>query len=431
MNLKKFFILALFFGSTCPAFCSGDTLRCRFYFPVGGFTPDLSYRANGSRLDSFLSGVRSQQEHSVLRRVSLRSGASPEGSQALNRRLSDERLASLRSLIRERLSVPDSIFVCTSLGDDWEGLTSLVETSDMPYREEALRILRDTPMWVTRGGVVVDSRKRQLMNLRGGRAWHYMAEHFFPELRNSSVVECEFEPVVMEKDMPLIAEPGDAEPADTVIVRDTVERTVVVHDTIQVPVPMDNVPKPFYMGLKTNLLYDALLVPNVGVEFYLGRNWTVGANWMYSWWSRDRKHRYWRMYGGEMSVRKYFGGAAERKPLTGHHLGVYGQIFTYDFETGGHGYMGGKPGGTLWDKMNYAAGIEYGYSLPVARRLNLDFVIGLGYWGGTYYEYLPMDNHYVWQATRQRHWFGPTKAEISLVWLLGRGNNNQKKGGVQ
>ena len=231
--------------------------------------------------------------------------------------------------------------------------------------------------------------------------------------------------------MPLIAEPGDVEPADTVIVRDTVERTVVVHDTIQVPVPMDNVPKPFYMGLKTNLLYDALLVPNVGVEFYLGKNWTVGANWMYSWWSRDRKHRYWRMYGGEMAVRKYFGGAAERKPLTGHHLGVYGQIFTYDFETGGHGYMGGKPGGTLWDKMNYAAGIEYGYSLPVARRLNLDFVIGLGYWGGTYYEYLPMDNHYVWQATRQRHWFGPTKAEISFVWLLGRGNYNQKKGGVQ
>ena len=431
MNLKKFFILALFLGSVCPAFCGGDTLRCRFYFPVGGFTPDLSYRANGSRLDSFLSGIRSRQEHSVLCRVSLRSGTSPEGSLVLNKRLSDERLASLRSLIRERLSVPDSIFVCTSLGDDWEGLASLVEASDMPYREEALRILRDTPIWVTRGGVVVDSRKRQLMNLRGGRAWHYMAEHFFPELRNSSVVECEFEPVAMGKDGALVAEPGEAEPADTVIVRDTVERTVVVHDTIQIPVPMNNVPKPFYMGLKTNLLYDALLVPNVGVEFYLGKNWTVGANWMYSWWSRNKKHRYWRMYGGEMSVRKYFGGAAERKPLTGHHLGVYGQIFTYDFETGGRGYMGGKPGGTLWDKMNYAAGIEYGYSLPVARRLNLDFVIGLGYWGGTYYEYLPMDNHYVWQATRQRHWFGPTKTEISLVWLLGRGNYNQKKGGIQ
>ena len=59
--------------------------------------------------------------------------------------------------------------------------------------------------------------------------------------------------------------------------------------------------------------------------------------------------------------------------------------------------MGGKPGGTLWDKMNWAAGVEYGYSLPVARRLNIDFTIGVGYWGGTYHEYKPVDDCYVWQ----------------------------------
>ena len=90
--------------------------------------------------------------------------------------------------------------------------------------------------------------------------------------------------------------------------------------------------------------------------------------------------------------------------------------------------MGGKPGGTLWEKMNYAAGLEYGYSLPIASRLNLDFAIGVGYWGGTYYEYLPIDDCYVWQATKQHKWFGPTKAEITLVWLLGRGHHNLKKG---
>lgn len=91
--------------------------------------------------------------------------------------------------------------------------------------------------------------------------------------------------------------------------------------------------------------------------------------------------------------------------------------------------MGGKPGGTLWDKMNYAVGLEYGYSLPVGRRLNLDFTVGVGYWGGEYQKYLPEDGDYVWIETRQRHWFGPTKAEISLVWLLGRGNYNTKKEG--
>lgn len=119
------------------------------------------------------------------------------------------------------------------------------------------------------------------------------------------------------------------------------------------------------------------------------------------------------------------------KPLAGHHIGLYGRIFTYDFETGGTGYMGGKPGGTLWDKMNYSVGLEYGYSLPVARRLNLDFVIGVGYWGGEYHKYAPIDGHYVWKETRRRHWFGLTEAEISLVWLLGRGNYNEKKGGRQ
>ena len=116
-------------------------------------------------------------------------------------------------------------------------------------------------------------------------------------------------------------------------------------------------------------------------------------------------------------------------PLTGHHLGIYGQIFTYDFETGGRGYMGGRPGGTLWGRMNYAAGVEYGYSLPVARRLNVDFTIGVSYWGGTYHEYKPVDDCYVWQSTRQRHWLGPTKAEVSLVWLIGCGNYNGEKGG--
>lgn len=118
MNIKKLLILLLLLGSSSPAFCCGDTLRCRFYFPVGSSTPDLSYRNNGVRLDSLLSGIRSRQSHSVLRRISMRSGSSPEGNSASNKRLSDERLASLRGLILERLSVPDSVFVCTSSGND-------------------------------------------------------------------------------------------------------------------------------------------------------------------------------------------------------------------------------------------------------------------------------------------------------------------------
>lgn len=183
------------------------------------------------------------------------------------------------------------------------------------------------------------------------------------------------------------------------------------------------------MALKTNMLFDALLVPNIGLEFYLGRKFSLAADWMYAWWNSRPAHWFWRIYGGDIVVRKWFGRRAEAKPLTGHHVGIYGQIVTYDFETGGRGQIGGRPGGTLFDKCNYGAGVEYGYALPIARRLNIDFVVGVGYLGGKYYEYLPIDDCNVWQQTKNRRYFGPTRAEVSLVWLLGRGNVNQRKGG--
>ena len=65
----------------------------------------------------------------------------------------------------------------------------------------------------------------------------------------------------------------------------------------------------------------------------------------------------------------------------------------------------------------------------MARRLNLDFTLGVGYLFGEYQEYIPQDDCYVWQATKYRNWIGPTKAEISLVWLIGKYNYNKGKGG--
>ena len=50
------------------------------------------------------------------------------------------------------------------------------------------------------------------------------------------------------------------------------------------------------------MLYDALLVPNIGVEFYLGKDWSMSANWMYAWWKTDRRHWYWRTYGGDIAI---------------------------------------------------------------------------------------------------------------------------------
>jgi len=356
-------------------------------FPVGNSTLDTAYGDNAMRLSEVVSFLESVKKDSTLElvEVSFCGSASPEGGFAINKELAEKRRNSLERYVRERVSLPDSIISRPEGFIAWERLAELVEVSDMPHKEEAVDVMRNVPEFTyDNKGVLVDSRKKHLMELQYGRTWHYMHKHFFDQIRNASVI------LVTVRQKPVIE-----------------EKSVVKEEPV------------------------VLAVPNIGVEFYLGKNWSISGNWMYGWWKKNSSHRYWRIYGGDIAVRYWFGKKASEKPLTGHHVGVYGQAFTYDFEWGGKGYMGGEPGGTLWDKTNYAAGVEYGYSLPVANRLNIDFTLGVGYWGGKYYTYTPLDGHYVWQATKNRHWFGPTKAEISLVWLLGRGNSNNKKGGVK
>lgn len=393
-------------------------------FRVGSWKLQPMFGDNAVRLSKIISFLKDVENNDSLELVGISfcGSASPEGSLKINRKLAAARLSTLENYVRERVSLPESLISRCDASIAWERLALLVDQSDMEHKEEAVDILRNVPEFTYNDkGMVIDSRKKHLMDMQYGRTWNYMKAHFFEQVRNASAIFVTVRPKAVEV--------KEEVPKDTVQVIAPVDTVAVAQEPEIFVQPEER--KPFYMSVKTNMLYDALAVPNIGLEFYLGKNWSVAGNWMYGWWDTNKKHRYWRTYGGDLAIRKWFGKKANEKPLTGHHLGIYGQMFTYDFEWGGKGYMGGQPGGTLWDELNYAAGVEYGYSLPIARRLNIDFTIGLGYWGGKYYEYTPLDGHYVWQVTKNRHWFGPTKAEISLVWLLGRGNSNDKKGGVK
>ena len=176
-----------------------------------------------------------------------------------------------------------------------------------------------------------------------------------------------------------------------------------------------------YISVKTNMLYDLALIPNIGAEYYLGNGFSAVANAHFSWWSIDSKAWFWRTLGGDVALRYWFGKASQAKPLTGHHVGIYAQTITYDFELGGKGIQASK--------LNWSVGAEYGYSLPITRRLNLDFTAGIGYHWGEFDEYTPLDGHFTWMSTKRRKYFGPTKLEVSLVWLLGNGNINSNKAG--
>lgn len=361
--------------------------RTVVHFAVGKAKLDTISSSNRTALDLLRSFIAKVAGDSTLAVTAIRfeGYASPEGPNGLNTRLSAERRKALETYVRSFYNAPDSL--CSSSTEVYDSIhaaayaeASPAERRRMIQRFKALRF----------AAVTIDYARREV----------------------PAAPVAEVEDIIIEPDTVAVIE---TEQADTVTIAATEEAVPPLE-----PVEAEHPCSPLYIGLKTNMLYDALLIPTLGADFYVGRNLSVSGQWGYAWWSRDRSHRYWRYYGGDLGLRWWFGRQARTKPLRGHHLGIYAQIFTYDFETGGKGEMGAK--------FNYGGGIEYGFSLPVARRLNIDFSIGAGYIAGRYYKYKPIDGHYVWQSTHNRHWFGPTKAEVSLVWLIGCGNYNAKGG---
>ena len=415
-------LLVIFF-LFCAVFIYAQD-RCdtvRVYFRQGFATVDPAFRNNDAELaglDSLMKSVHQDSTYAI-RSIRIISYASPEGKYHTNQRLSERRAATMRKQIQEfflryGLELSDDSFVVESRGINWEGLIELVAASEiMPHREEMLDILRYTPEIQVHSGRNVYARKLAMEHLHGGLPYRWMYEHFFPKLRVSSMVIVRKQPVLATLE-------GSVLTSDKAVASQVEELVVCLPERSEVvEAPKLQAAKDPFVAFKTNLLYDAALVPNIGVELYLGQNWSVSANWMYAWWKSDPLNWYWRTYGGEVAVRKWFGENSKLRPLTGHHVGLYGQMLTYDFEWGGRGYLG--------DRWTWAGGLEYGYAIPLSDCLNLDFVIGFGYMTGEFYEYLPIDDCYVWQATLNRRYIGPTKAEVSLTWVIGK--QAYRKGG--
>lgn len=176
------------------------------------------------------------------------------------------------------------------------------------------------------------------------------------------------------------------------------------------------------LALKTNLLFDAALMPNVEIEVPVGKRWSVNGEYAFPWWQFDRGKYCMQVLMGGLEGRYWLGSRKSREDhevLTGHFLGLYAGGGKYDLQWGEKGYQG---------EFFIAAGVSYGWATRIARHLHLEFNIGIGLLRTDYRHYHARDNYQtlLWQENGKYTWFGPTKAKISLVWLL---NRRVKKGG--
>lgn len=182
---------------------------------------------------------------------------------------------------------------------------------------------------------------------------------------------------------------------------------------------------PYRFAVRTNVLYDALLLPTVGVEWRVNRDWGVKLDGSLSWWGgkHGKVQKVWLV---NPEVRWYL--LRDKRFYVGVS-GNYGEYNLYKYALGGlfskdTGYQG-----SLW-----SAGAVIGYQLRLSRRFSVDFNLGLGYTRSEYDSFklnktevripgedLPEIGHMriYKERNRTKNFWGPPQAGISLVWTIG------------
>ena len=170
--------------------------------------------------------------------------------------------------------------------------------------------------------------------------------------------------------------------------------------------------KPTTVQLKTNGLYWLTLSPNIGEELQTDVGWSVSVDEVGAWGNKNQKHRYFSNYAFQLDARYYLSSKTQNTSYLGHHVGLYAQMMTYDFEFGGIGYQNNDLSKT------WAIGAAYGYRIPLGKSFAVDFTIGVGYLSSKYDVYKPYMGQYVRTNTKRLKFFGPTRLEASFVWNI-------------
>ncbi len=180
------------------------------------------------------------------------------------------------------------------------------------------------------------------------------------------------------------------------------------------------------LALKTNLLYDALSILNFEIEVPIGDRWSIAGEWIFPWWTSsmtnpDSKRNTLQILNGNLEGKYWFGNRSTRPVMTGWFAGLYAGAGLYDLEYRAEGYQG---------EVFIMGGLSGGYAHTINKRGNLrmEYSLGVGYMNNQYRYYKSVyesDNrwHSYRHETNDFNWFGPTKAKVSLVWML----NSKKK----
>ena len=169
------------------------------------------------------------------------------------------------------------------------------------------------------------------------------------------------------------------------------------------------------IAVKTNLLYDLLITPNIGYEIPIGQKFSFFSDYTFPWWLNRSNDRAWQMLKWDIGGRWYFSKHDKEDlldVLRGHHLGLDLSAGYYDLEPKHKG----------WQGEFQAVGLEYGYTWRLSERWRLDASIGAGLFATKfrYYKGDSSDVHLIYQNHGKLFYFGPIELGITLKYLFTR-----------
>lgn len=313
--------------------------------------------------------------------------ASPEGPVAHNYDLGFWRSEILKNFILENTSVNPTLVRTQNLAEDWEGFRrALIKEKDYPYRDRILEIIDNTSDW--------DLRKRKIRAIDNGKTWHNLIYGLFTPFRNARMV------IVCKAYY-------------------NVETKIPPMPPMLLPLPKENMlPKmdasflpsaeTRFFALKNNILFDGILVANLGVEIELWRKTSLDIPFVYSPYDIRVPDRKIRLLGSQPEFRYWLG----QKAGEGHFVGIHGALLGFNIALNDKGRFQ-DPNHALWN-----AGIGYGYSWNFGKdkRWALEANIGVGYADYIYDSYRNWHNGARFKSNTHESYWGVTRAGLTIMY---------------
>ena len=404
--LPALFAVGIWSASAAPAVSSptGEERTVIFRFVAGDDMFYIPLEGNGSGLDSLVQTVQQHMEHLRAGRmyISVSSYDATGNASVPANRIGYLRNSRVKSELIVRTGVTEAMFVTDRVIRE-------------PYAESGLR---DVVV------VTLPASENKVLELAGAEAAARVAA-FNKELSAEAALQAqraESERIAAEQATRerIAAERAAREKADAERLaaerreRERAEAERLATERAEAERQVAEAAaeaKPYCFAFRTNVLYDAMLLPTLGVEWRVNRHLGIKVDGSRAWWGDEHGKRQ-NLWLVNPEVRWYL--LRDKRFYVGVS-GNFGEANIYKYPFGSiissdTGYQG-----SFW-----GAGATVGYQLYLSRHFSIDFNVGLGYTRFEFDSFGITDGVRVYKDRDcTKNFWGPTQAGISLIWTIG------------